>query len=194
MDAISGSDPHHWENHVTDHGDGATVTFYRDGKPVPVDVEKSVPVGPEGTPAGATTSDGSTFGPLVEKAYAKEFTFNQYERLDAGVWPHETLEAMTGLPGHTATAAIGVDRIRELLADGRPVCAGSRPWDSLSEKARAERGYGPGGLPIPDGAHAYTITKVDEEGNVSLHNPWGHSHVQVSKQQFARQFFYVGWC
>jgi hypothetical protein len=193
MDAISVTDPEHWKSHVQDHGDTATVTLYDDGQPVPVTVEKSIPANSVGDPVGATSADGSTYGPLVEKAYASEFAGNDYGELDKGGYPHEALEALTGRPGYADSPAnLGLDQVRQLVDEG-PVVAGSRATGDLTPEVSSERGWESGQLPIPDGPHAYAVTGIDSDGTVHLHNPWGDNHLDIGWDQFDRHFDYIGW-
>ncbi len=109
-------------NAIKDNGDGTyTVTFYQDGKPVPVTVDAEFPVtedakgNPTGTPAYART--GSTrdeLWPLImEKAYA-QLDGGSYRKIEGG-WPGEAVELLTGASPQRldlAAATAGEARLR----------------------------------------------------------------------------------
>lgn len=193
MDAVSYAEPERWSEIVHDQGDTVTVDLNRDGRVTPVTVDKTVLVDDFGDPVGASSDDHTTMAPLVEKAYATEFADNSYAELDKGGLPHEALESLTGRPGHwSSPSELGRENVRALVDDGHPVCAGSRPSSELSESDRRYRKDDPN-MKLPEGAHAYVVTGVDDSGQVQLHNPWGMRHASMSWDKFERQFDYVGW-
>ncbi|MEU8125338.1 hypothetical protein AB0C21_42070 [Spirillospora sp. NPDC049024] len=104
-----------------------------------------------------------------------------YVRLNQGSSPEERAELLTGLTGHPAKTVdfpTGYDnkgrsadrRLQDeivgLLSQGKPVLVGTR-----------ELGKGESNLPNKLIAkHAYEVTRVDDQGNLYLYNPWHRSH------------------
>lgn len=168
--AVAKNDPAWIRDHVSKNDDGTwTVTMYRDGKPVLITVEPTVPVhsvkGSNGEPSWLS---------IYEKA-AAEYFGGDYEDLDGG-FSDEGLEAITGRDTHRSGES-NFDDIEQLLKDG-PVALGTEGdrkhdwyfWEDEVDDNRV----------VPN--HAYIVDKFenrvnpdtgDTERMIHVINPWG---------------------
>lgn len=134
----------------------------------------------------ANSADGSTLGPFIEKAYARDI--GGYDRLDQGVWPRDALRYVSGRPAvQEATADMSDARLEHVLG---PECA--------AVAHAPERGDDDPLAPLADdyevvteGHHAYAVRGTDDTGRVMLHNPWGIRHPRPMPSQVFRQLFPV---
>jgi hypothetical protein len=156
--AIAGQRPQLIEENIRDNGNGTvTVTFYRDGAPVPVTVTTAVPYAPrvawhpfaaDGPPEGIT----ETWGPLYEKAFAQ--LHGGYAAIEKG-GVDEALPQLTGRPAtRSRPGDVSAGRLRALLDAGYAVTA------STGFKLFGVFGVDPGPLAA---RHVYAVTAVDPD-------------------------------
>lgn len=187
MRGVAAANPDLIEDNVEANGDGTyTVTLYEDGEPVEVTVTNDFPA-VDGDPVYADNEGNRELWPLLyEKAMAQHMG-GSYEDLD-GDWPRKAIEAMTGndvttYDDNPFNPFEGKDLppsedLRSRLEDGGVIIAST---DGDGKKAS-------------DGDlvsnHAYTVTGIDEDGNVTVQNPWG-SHeppITMTYEEFEDQF------
>lgn len=134
----------------------------------------------------AHSKDGSTLGPFLEKAYARDI--GGYDKLGEGIWPKDALRYLSGNPAvQESTATMSEDRLRRVLG---PECA--------TVAHAPERGDDDALAPLADdyevvteGHHAYAVRGTDADGGVLLHNPWGTRHPRPMPPGVFRQLFPV---
>ena len=134
----------------------------------------------------ANSADGSTLGPYLEKAYARDL--GGYDELDRGVWPKDALQYLSGRPAvQESTAMMSEARLAWVLG---PECA--------TVAHAPERGDEDPLAPLADdydvvteGSHAYAVRGTDENGEVLLHNPWGFRHPKPMPSAVFRRLFPV---
>jgi hypothetical protein len=138
----------------------------------------------------ANSTDGSTLGPYIEKAYARDI--GGYDKLDEGIWPKDALQYLSGRPAQAErTAGMPEARLGRVIG---PECAAvahaeergdNDPLLSLAEQYDV----------VTEGPHAYAVRGIDAAGRVELHNPWGRQHPLPMPPQVFRQLFpVVSWC
>ena len=139
-----------------------------------------------GADAYGRSPDGSTWVGLFEKAYAS--SIGGYNELNKGGWPSDAFEWITGQPATThETARLDDDQLRAVLASGQPMVAcnagkieeGDAVFD-LADRLDV----------VLEGAHAYAVRGLDENGKVVLHNPWGESHPSPMTVSEFREVFW----
>ncbi len=166
--AVAAADPEWIRDHMWQNPDGTwTVKMYKDGEPVYIQVEPTVP---ENSVKDADGDDN--WLSVYEKAAAEYFGGN-YEDIDGG-WPDDAFEAITGHESRDLGES-NLDDIRDSLADG-PVSVTTEGtgtflwWGSEVDD--------PGIVPN----HAYIVDTVephvnpetgDEELMIHVLNPWG---------------------
>lgn len=162
LGAVAKDDPEFLQQHMRQNPDGTwTVTMYKDGKPVDIVVEPTVPEN------GAKAPDGSdNFASIYEKA-AAEYFGGDYEDIDGGQ-SSDAFEAITGQPAEKS-GELDLKEIQDRLKDG-PVAVGTEDDDALfwweEEVENKEI--------VPN--HAYIVDEVKEvDGELKIHvlNPWG---------------------
>lgn len=187
MMSLARTNPEIIESAIVDNGDGTyDVTLYDDGKPVVVTVSNELPTVAEGDPAYAD-NDSSTrelWPMLLEKAAAQHLG-GDYEDI-VGDKPERGLELLTGKEADVYEDGFGF-------------------WDDLDQPPAAElyERFQAGDSMVFSthgedksigdhkliGAHAYVITDVSPEGDVTLQNPWGvseHPPITVPYEDFER--------
>lgn len=168
--AVAKDDPEWIKDHVSQNSDGTwTVTMYRDGEPVLITVEPTVPDG-----AVSDASGNANWLSIYEKA-AAEYFGGSYEDLDGG-FSHDGLAAITGQDVQRSGEA-GFDDIEQRLKDG-PVALGTEGqrkqdwffWEAEVDDDRV----------VPN--HAYIVDKFEDRENpetgetermIHIINPWG---------------------
>jgi len=172
-------DPAFVRKHMVANDNGTyTVTFYRDGKPVQVTVDGSVPR--DGTSAEFAHgdpgwgSDGPSWIAVYEKAFAQ--LKGGYGDIEGG-FGDQGMEALTGRNAdrHDSDDLSFAD-IAHHLDEGTPMTAGSKQhttghlwWSHDEEKVEV-------GDDTVVSLHEYTVVDVDlgaHPPTVRLRNPWG---------------------
>jgi hypothetical protein len=144
-----------------------TVKLYKDGEPVYIQVEPSVPEN------SVKDADGDDNWLSVYEKAAAEYFGGDYEDIDGG-WPDDAFEAITGQKSNDLGES-NLDDIRDSLSDG-PVSVTTEGEDSFWwwQNDVDDKGI------VPN--HAYIVDTVenhvnpdtgDEEQMIHLLNPWG---------------------
>ncbi len=162
LGAVVHDNPDFIREHMRQNPDGTwTITMYRDGEPVEITVEPTVPSNGEGARSGEPN-----WASLYEKA-AAVYWGGDYDNLDGG-WSSDAFEAITGATADHS-GELNLADIRDRLADG-PVAVGTEkaptwwPFDDQIDDNRI----------VPN--HAYIVDDVREiDGELKIHvlNPWG---------------------
>lgn len=170
--AVAKNDPDWIREHMKQNDDGTwTVTMYKDGEPVEITVEPTVPDGAVTDAAG-----NDNWLAIYEKA-AAEYFGGDYEDLDGG-WSDDGLAAITGQD--TDRSGQGdFDSIADKLKDG-PVAVGTEDKNDDSFDWFWEADQIDDDRIVPN--HAYIVDSVEtrenpdtgkEERMIHLINPWG---------------------
>ncbi|MGY2873407.1 hypothetical protein ACVW00_000597 [Marmoricola sp. URHA0025 HA25] len=172
-------DPDFVRNHMVANDNGTyTVTFYKDGKPVEVTVDSSVPY--DGSSAELAHGDpgwgrnGPSWVAIYEKAFAR--FKGGYGDIEGG-FGDQGMEALTGRDADRHDSDdLSFDDIARNLRDGTPMTAGSKQhttghlwWKDDKEKVEV-------GDDTVVSLHEYTVVGVDlgaHPPTVRLRNPWG---------------------
>jgi hypothetical protein len=156
--AVAGQRPQLIEENLRDNGNGTvTVTFYRDGAPVPVTVTTAVPYAPRVAwhpfaADGPPEEIAETWGPLYEKAFAQ--LHGGYAAIEKG-GVDEALPQLTGRPAaRSQPGDISAGRLRALLEAGYAVTA------STGFEMFGVFGVAPGPLAA---RHVYAVTAVEPD-------------------------------
>lgn len=151
--------------------DGYWVTLYPDGQPKEVFVDKVYAHGSTRALSGRPPSMAS----LYEAAFAQEFG---YGYLDGGYSSH-ALEVITGKESTTLSSTFrgGLtsghrEELRGVLEDGGQVIASSSKTRNPTELS-ITRHDGTVEEVRMVGQHAYVVTKIESDGSMWVHNPWG---------------------
>ena len=148
--------------------------FYVLGVPTTITIDDSLPLSGGKTIFAGVGKDGSLWGPLIEKAFAK--LQGNYEAL-AGGDPRNAIQYLTGGPSehysHTAKSAAEVFAlVKQANLDDGMISAGTRS-SANGHDDRSAVGLAQG--------HAYTVLSAHEVTDASgravkllrLRNPWG---------------------
>lgn len=186
MQGVAAANPQLIEQNIRDNGDGTyTVTLYENGKPVEVTVNDEFPA-VQGDPTYADNEGDRELWPLLYEKAMAEHMGGSYEDLDSD-WPSKAIEAITGeevktydegwLPWDNKDLPPHSD-LRSTLADGGVIIASTNgDGDKASDGALVSN-------------HAYSVTGIDSDGNVTVQNPWG-SHeppITMTYEEFEKQF------
>ncbi|WP_264029341.1 C2 family cysteine protease [Cellulosimicrobium sp. SH8] len=162
LGAVATTDPEFLREHIRLNDDGTyTVTMYKDGEPVEIVVEPTVPENGVGGQNGEPN-----WVSIYEKA-AAEYFGGDYEDIDGG-HSDDAFEAITGRPAERS-GELSLSDIQDRLKDG-PVAVGTEDddafwwWEDEVDDSRI----------VPN--HAYVVTEVKEvDGEMRIHvvNPWG---------------------
>jgi len=186
-----------------DAAQGYWVTLYVDGEPKEYFVDKVY---------GKGATEGGEVGvvSLYEAAYDKAYGFRD---LNDGGFPERALEAVTGQSFHStlvAQAPAGsqqnpngplLDSMRESLASGNPVVAGTWNGDNHSfDGVTVEERDGTVAETSVTivASHDYEVERVDPDGSVWIRNPHGPGNptdggclVKISPEVFSQTFCVV---
>jgi hypothetical protein len=166
--AVAAADPEWIRDHMWQNPDGTwTVKFYKDGDPVYIQVEPTVPEN------SVKDADGNDNWLSVYEKAAAEYFGGDYEDIDGG-WPDDAFEAITGQKSEDLGES-NLDDIRDSLKDG-PVSVTTEGDDAFWwwQDEVDDKGI------VPN--HAYIVDTVEnhvnpdtgeEEQMIHLLNPWG---------------------
>lgn len=172
------------QNMFTDNGDGTfTVRFYNNGVADYVTVDQWLPTNASGNAVYAgwggglyNSNSNELWVSLAEKAYAQlnqsgwigQDNTNSYTGIDWG-WMAPAMQQITGLS--TSSKEVGNMTEQELIN-----------LTNSNQLLATATVYG-GNFGVAN-AHAYTITSYNSSNQTfRLHNPWGHSHADVTWEQ-----------
>jgi hypothetical protein len=123
--------------------------------------------------------------PLVEKAYGQ--MMGGYSEIGDGGQPHKAMSLITGMPSMVFSPSdITIDEMADFRAKGHAIVMNTPQYSTTTGAVVGIVNQSP----IVPG-HAYYVTNVDRAaGTVSLRNPWGWSHreVTMSVDQFNQVF------
>ena len=177
MMSLARTNPELIEKAIKDNGDGTyDVTLYEDGKPVVVTVTGEFPAR-DGDPAYADNdSDVRELWPmLIEKAAAQHMG-GDYDDI-VGDKPGRAMELLTGKEPTVYEDGFGFwDDL-----DQPPAQELKKRFDNGDSMVFSTHGDDKS---IGDhqlvGGHAYVITGVADNGDVTLQNPWGANHPPIT--------------
>lgn len=181
------ADPSFVTDHVKDNGNGTwTVTFYRDGKPVPVTVDGWLPGGSSPLFAGGP---GDPKAPNWVSIYEKAFARFQgsYGEIELG-FGARSMEALSGrdaerrLDWPVFSDIPPLDEVKELLDAGHPVTVGTQNDSSLWPWGEDGDGYIFNKQLVS--RHEYTVTNVEDTGEglrITVRNPWGDYRTELEQ-------------
>jgi hypothetical protein len=179
LGAVAMKDPSLIERNVHQNANGTyTVTFYRNGQPVPVTVTDSVPGGSTfGDYAHPGTGDNAKWAQIYEKAYAQ--LNGGYASIEGG-HGSVAMSDVTGMPSSRQDlnpalpwqSGPSLGDISGRLNSGYAVTTGStdgKDWPWSSEPNRLD-----GGWVVP--SHEYMVQSINTSAHpptITLLNPWG---------------------
>jgi hypothetical protein len=163
--AVAEQDPGFFPKHIKENINGTyTVTFYKDGKPVPVTVDSQLPGGQASEYADDTNA---MWVPIYEKAYA-QFK-GGYGVLGDGGFGDESLHDITGgATWRVSAGSVTLADVDGMLRQGRAVTIGTRDDGEL----------GVDGFTDNDKivtSHEYFVQSVNPNAHpptITLVNPW----------------------
>ncbi len=189
--AIANTHPQLIKDMIHDNGDGTyDVTLHVNGDPGNAQVQTvsgEFPMKADGTtPAYSKYGDGNeTYVMLLEKAYAQQQ--GGYGNIEGG-FAGAAMEVLTG-DSHTPHVLNNMSeddiatQIELAITNGTPITAASRRHEDGSNKQILSDD-----LDIVSG-HAYVIDGFDREtGMISLYNPWGTQHAELSVSDFQTHY------
>lgn len=198
LGAVTLADPNLIKNNIHANSNGTyTVTFYKDGHPVPVTVTDRMPYsskpGFDYPYAHDDPNHTAQWAMIYEKAYA-QFR-GGYGNIDGG-WGNTSLADLTGKPStRSDPGSQSVSEISSKLHNGYALTAGSNtpwhwPWqkpDEMVDNGKLVAG------------HEYMVESADpQKHTVTLLNPWGPQgsaphRVTLSEGEFRKYFGEVSY-
>jgi hypothetical protein len=179
LGAVAMQDPSLIEKNIHQNANGTyTVTFYRNGQPVPVTVTGNVPgTSSFGDYAHPGTGDGAAWAQVYEKAYAQ--LNGGYASIEGG-HGNVAMGDITGMPSSRVDlnpalpwdSGPSLSDISSKLDSGYAITSGTsdgKSWPWSSEPNRLD-----GGWVVP--SHEYMVQSVDTSAHpptITLLNPWG---------------------
>lgn len=166
-------DPNFVQKHVRDNGNGTyTVTFYNDGKPVPITVDGRLPYNSWDQPA-FDHPQGANWVAIYEKAFA-EFR-GGYPNTEGGSGA-AAMQYLTGTkPANMPPELLTPQLLQRQLAAGKGMTAGTNSHHSGFLWLHGDEYFDDHKLVTN---HVYTVTSVDLNAHpptVTVRNPWGSS-------------------
>ena len=169
LSAVTKANPAFVRDSIRLNKDGTyNVRFFKDGKPIYVNVDNDFLHDKWGRPVYGTSKDkGELWVAVMEKAYAK--LNHSYENIGKGGDTKNALQTLTGIstqsfdPGSVSDGKL-YDTLNSAFKSGLPVTAGT----SYNQALYANTGIVP--------THAYTVTGVSVKNGqpfVTVRNPWG---------------------
>jgi hypothetical protein len=201
LGAVVRQDPEFVAEHLHDNGNGTyTVTFYRDGEPIPITVDGTLPTRPDDTRLFANGTGGPATGPLWAAIYEKAYASyeGRYGDLEGG-WGDEAIEVLTGRTTHRSNPGdVSLEQIQAMLAAGQPVTVGTNTkfqWFWEEENPY----FGPGNQLVASHEYAVeSVVKTDDGWQITVINPWGQGAsrpqvVTLGDDEFREYFREVAW-
>jgi hypothetical protein len=201
LGAVVRQDPTFVAQHLHDNGNGTyTVTFYRDGKPVLITVDGTLPTTTDGYKLFVGDAGSAATGPLWAAIYEKAFAsyLGRYGDTEGG-WGDDAIAALTGRTTHRSDPGhVSLAQIQTMLADGKPVTVGTSGkthwiWEDVPEF------LGPGDQIVNNHEYAVqSVVKTDSGWQITVVNPWGPygskpQIVTLNEDQFRDCFGEVAW-
>lgn len=179
--AMETAHPGWLEEHCHRNANGTyTVTLYKDGEPVQVVVTPELPSQHygDGSPADPIFAHGDpNLYQIYEKAFAQTWDELDPTRNDGvgydgenGGYPDHDLPFISGTGADRHDSGdVTQEQVRDAMQDGHPVVMSTTGDDDDSpiydSNAHPDRYLIHG--------HAYYVTGIDADGNVTVRNPWG---------------------
>jgi hypothetical protein len=179
LGAVAMKDPSLIQQNIHQNANGTyTVTFYRNGQPVPVTVTGDVPgTSSYGDYAHPGTDDNAAWAQVYEKAYAQ--LNGGYASIEGG-HGNVAMSDITGMPSSRVDlnptfpwdSSPSLSDISSKLNSGYAITSGTsdgKSWPWSSEPNRLD-----GGWVVP--SHEYMVQSVDTSAHpptITLLNPWG---------------------
>lgn len=165
------ADPQFLQKHVRDNGNGTyTVTFYDDGKPVPVTVDGRLPYNSWDQTAFEHPHTDNWVA-IYEKAFAQKN--GGYKQIEGG-YGSTGMEALTGRSSAKVSPdLLTPDVLQQQLAHGKPLTAGTGSHHSGFLWLHEDEYFDDHKLVTK---HEYTVTSVNtgtSPPTVTVRNPWG---------------------
>ncbi|HEY4026945.1 MAG TPA: C2 family cysteine protease [Candidatus Dormibacteraeota bacterium] len=198
MGAIALANPSLIQQNIRPNANGTyTVTFYQDGRPVPITVTGDLPYGAKGnasvTPYAHPGPDGASWAAIYEKAYA-ELRGGGYGQIDGG-FGDTSLANLSGRPATRGNPSdYSLSDIQSRLHQGYAITAGSNAddnpwWDFWDHPERMDNNQ-------VVTSHEYYVKSVDMNGHpptITVVNPWGAGGgapqlVTLTEQQWHHYF------
>ncbi|WP_280353844.1 hypothetical protein [Nocardia otitidiscaviarum] len=128
----------------------------------------TLPYQPDGEPAHATMSDGSTLAAYIEKATAAHFgSYQAVEYGNAAGFLYWAVGDRYPEPHIVDVRTMTVDDIRTVLESGRPAAVNIVPPERRDDIPTDLERYHLNKL------HVYVPDDLDADGELTLRNPWG---------------------
>lgn len=183
--------PNFVQQHVQDNGNGTyTVTFYNDGRPVPVTVDGRLPYNSWNSTA-FEHPHGANWVAIYEKAFA-EFR-GGYPNTEGG-YGSQSMQYLTGNQSAKLPADLLPPQVlAQQLASGKGITAGTPSHHSGFLWLHSDEYFDNSKLVTK---HEYIVTSVDMNANpptVTVRNPWGNGGgapetVTMSYDEFRSNF------
>jgi hypothetical protein len=195
--------PNFVQEHLVDNGNGTyTVTFYRDGAPVEVTVDGSLPTALDGSVRFAHgnehwTTGGPLWAAIYEKAYAR--LKQRYGNIEGG-WGDEAMASLDNRPTHRSSPDdVSLEDIQNKLANGSPVTVGTTDdsgfwWWQDDDDERVDDKK----LVSHHEYRVKSVTKTDDGWRIQLVNPWGTNssaayEVELTEPEYNDWINEVAW-
>jgi Calpain family cysteine protease len=205
LGAVVRQDPAFVAQHLHDNANGTyTVTFYRDGKPIPITVDGALPTTADGNKLFVGSAGMAATGPLWAAIYEKAYASYRGRYGDTeGGWGDQAIEVLTGRTTHRSDPGeVSLEQIRTMLAAGQPVTVGTNSkfhWFWESEHDKEDPLIGPGDQLVASHEYAVrSVVRTDDGWHITVINPWGQNAyppqvVTLDDDEFREYFGEVSW-